>query len=206
MIHRPLRAIAFGQPVRCSAMSSPLHRLLVIGLALLAGACFGRFEVGSDQPRIPDGPIERMGEDPTGPVVTLGSGMAEETGWRFVAYESGGAYCLQVELNTGSGGSGAAGCAQVNERVGPLSHVGAGGGGNGVGHVEGVASRDVAEVSVRAAGGRRIPATLHDLNEIGLDAQAFFALIPAATDPTSVVALDADGKELGRSDVSFAFR
>lgn len=187
-------------------MSSPSRRLLVIGLALLLGGCVARFEVGSDEPRIPDGPIEAIGEDPTGPVIALGSGMAEETGWRLVAYESGGAYCLQVELNTGSGGSGAAGCVQAEELVGPLSHVGAGGGENGVGHIQGVASRDVSEVSVRTTGGRRIPATLHDLEVIGLDAQAFFALIPAAADPVAVVALDADGEEMGRADVSFAFR
>lgn len=187
-------------------MSSAFRRLVVIGLALLMGGCIGRLEMGSDEPRIPDGPIDAMGENPTGPVITLASGMAEDTGWRFVAYESGGAYCLQVDLNTGSGGSGTAGCAQADELVGPLSQVGAGGGGEGVGHIQGVASREVSEVSVRAAGGRRIPATLHDLDRIGLDAQAFFALIPAAADPISVVALDADGEEMGRSDVSFAFR
>lgn len=187
-------------------MSSAFRRLLVIGLAFLVGACVGRFEMGGDEPRIPDGPIEAMSEDPTGPVIPLGSGMAERTGWRFVAYESGGAYCLQVELNTGSGGSGTAGCAQADELVGPLSHVGAGGGENGVAHIHGVAGRDVSEVSVRTAEGRRIPATLYDLEEIGLDARAFFASIPAAADPDSVVALDAEGEEMGLSDVSFAFR
>lgn len=62
-----------------------------------------------------------------------------------------------------------------------------------------MASRDVSEVSIRSAGGGRIPATLHDLEVIGLDAQAFFALIPAAADPVAVVALDAEGGEVGRA-------
>lgn len=61
-------------------------------------------------------------------------------------------------------------------------------------------------MGIHAAGGRRIPATLHDLGEIGLDAQAFFALVPGEADSLSVVALDAEGEEPGRADVSFALR
>lgn len=187
---------------RLSRHVVPARLLLTIGLALFAAACVARFEMDGDEARIPDGPLQAIGEEPTGPMIHLGSGMAEETGWRFVAYESGGASCLQVELNTGRGSSGTASCAPAENLEAPLSQVSAGEGGNGVAHIHGVASRDVSEVSVRAAGGRRIPARLYDLQEIGFDAQAFFALIPAEADPLSAVALDAAGEEVGREAVS----
>ncbi|MFP3914877.1 MAG: hypothetical protein ACLFWM_08375 [Actinomycetota bacterium] len=184
-----------------------LRPLILICLSVVASACVVTRLDTEAEVAVPDGPVEVVGDQATGDVTVLGTGITGDTGWRLAAYPATDGICLQVELVTGNGGSGSASCGPVEEDPPePITRVGAGSGGGGMGHVDGIARSDVAEVWLQGVEGRRVPATLHEMSGMDVDASVFFLIVPPGFQPESVVALDADGGELGRADVSHAFR
>jgi hypothetical protein len=147
-----------------------------------------------DPAAIPDGPLEAMGDDATGPVVELGSGVIEGLGWRYAIYPSGDAWCTQLEMVEFT----AASCGDIV----PVDDAAFGGVGrgealaNGVTPIEGIVTAETLTVWLIADDGRRMPATPMSLAPAGLDGQAFLAFVPPDTTITHLQALAMSGEVL----------
>lgn len=186
----------------------PQRFILVFPLIVfLLSSCFvARLDEGENgEPRIPEAPPDTIGGPPTGPVHILATGLTEELGWRYSVYPSAEGPCLQFEYDSGDGGGGSAGCGMLEEFPDePFSGVGAGSSPPDVGHIVGWVRSDVHEVWLRTVDGRTLDAELFDVDEAGLQAQAFLVLVPPGVHPSMLVAWDEDGDELGTADVSHA--
>jgi hypothetical protein len=166
--------------------------LLVLAVALSACGVV-RVEGQPDPAAIPDGPLEAVGAEATGPIVEIGSGRTLGVGWRYAMYESADGVCTQLELGSYT----TAGC-------GPLPLVAdgsvfgrAGSGGTGEPDspvpYDGIVSGDVAAVWLVTESGQRLGTTLMPLAEAGHDASAFIGFAPPGEVVTDAVAVDADG-------------
>ena len=166
-----------------------------IALALVAttGCTAVRVET-PDPAAIPDGPLEAMGGDATGPVVELGSGVSEGLGWRYAIYPSGEDWCTQLEMVEFTGAS----CGDIL----PVDDAAFGGVGRGepraneVTPIEGIVTAETVTVWLVADDGRRAPAMLMPLEPAGLEGQAFVAFVPPDTTITHLQALAISGEVL----------
>ena len=147
-----------------------------------------------DPAAIPDGPLEAMGDDATGPVVELGSDVSEGLGWRYAIYPSGDDWCTQLEMVEFT----AAGCGDILPVDGAaFGSVGRGEHrSNGVTPIEGIVTAEIFTVSLIADDGRRMPATLMSLEPAGLEGQAFVVFVPPDTIITHLQALAMSGEVL----------
>ena len=167
----------------------------VVALALVAitGCTAVRVET-PDPAAIPDGPLEAMGGDATGPVVELGSGVGEGVGWRYAIYPSGNEWCTQLEMVEFI----AAGCGDLLPEGGAaFGSVGTGEPrADGVTPIEGIVTEETVTVWLVADDGRRAPAMLMPLEPAGLEGHAFVAFVPADTTVTHLQALAISGEVL----------
>lgn len=168
-------------------------------LALLLAGC-ARFGSGEEGGPIPDDPPTAMGEPATGPIIVLGSGMADGHGWRYSAYESAMGWCTQIEMPS-SGGGGCGGDLELGEGEN-LTLSGSGSGSEGPAHWEGLVSSEAEAVWLETSGGERYSAVLLDLARAGLPDQLFLVFAPAGSDPGRLVATGPDGVTLADVDVS----
>ena len=166
-------------------------------LALMLVAITGCTAVPVETPdpaAIPDGPLEAMGDDATGPVVELGDGVGEGFGWRYAIYPSDDDWCTQLEMVEFT----AASCGDIV----PVDDAAFGSVGrgeprsNGVTTIEGIVTAEIFTVSLIADDGRRMPATLMSLEPAGLEGQAFVAFVPPDTIITHLQALAMSGEVL----------
>jgi hypothetical protein len=170
-------------------------RRAAVALALVAitGCTAVRVET-PDPAAIPDGPLEAMAGDATGPVVELGSGVDAGLGWRYAIYPSGDDWCTQLEMIEFT----AAGCGDIL----PVDGAAFGGVGrgepraNGVTPIDGIVTAEIFTVSLIADDGRRLPARLLSLGPAGLEGQAFVAFVPPDTTITHLQALAMSGEIL----------
>jgi hypothetical protein len=179
-------------------MALPLAARLAGGIALaVTVAGCGFTEVVTPEPpdpaAIPSGPIEAHGEEPTGPIVEVGSGQLQGIGWRYVVYPAEEGWCTQLEtpsvVTSACGDPVPAG----DQAFGSVGH------GDGEGDttaVDGIVSADTATVWLIGEGGRRSPATLMSLEEAGLEAQAFVGFAPPGVTLTHLQAVAWNGRVL----------
>jgi hypothetical protein len=151
-----------------------------------------------DPAEIPEGPLEVTGPDATGPIVELGRGRTLGIGWRYAIYPSADGWCTQLELTSFS----SSGCGDLLPPEGSaFGSVGSGAPSDGPTPVEGIVRAAVAEVWLVASSGQRIETTLMPLTEAGLEGKAFVGFAPAASTPSSLVAIDDDGQEMETFDL-----
>lgn len=166
---------------------------LVLMLVAIAGCTAVRVET-PDPAAIPDGPLEAMGSDATGPVVELDSDVSAGLGWRYAIYPSGDEWCTQLEMVEFT----AAGCGDLLPVDGAaFGSVGRGEPrANGVTPIDGIVTAEIFTVSLIAEDGRRMAARLMPLEPAGLDGQAFVAFVPADITITHLQALAMSGEVL----------
>lgn len=128
-----------------------------------------------------------------------GTGISQETGWRFSIYESVDGWCTQLETETLRGAGCGGELVPADGEV--LMGIAAGSGAGEAHHWSGIAPGRVAQVWLHAEGGRRHQATLMDLAATGADAWAFVVFAPPDIRAQSLVALDAHGEILDSFDV-----
>lgn len=169
---------------------------MVIG-AVVSGCGLARVE-DRDPAGIPDGPLEAIGAEATGPVVELGRGRSLGTGWRYAIFESADGWCTQLEMASFT----STGCGDPGPQDGHVfAGIGSGGSADGATPFEGVVGPEVAEVWLTTPSGQRIETKLMPLAEAGLEGSAFVGFAPPDAGVTAAVALDADGRELETYDL-----
>ncbi len=142
--------------------------------------------------------IGMTANDATGPVVQLAHGNAAGSQFRLVAYRSAQGYCVGFAWRGGS----AEGCGALPEddAVGgaafglALSRLEPG----VPGYLAGLVASDAAAVHAESARGGHAEALVFGLDEADIDARAFLVFLPVGFDADSVVALDAQGAQVGR--------
>ena len=174
-----------------------LRRILLLGLAIALAGCALVREVDPDPAAIPDGPLEALGTDATGPVIELGSGRTLGVGWRYSIYESGTGWCTQLEMTS----TGSSSCGELAPLDSAFGGVGFSGPSDGPAPVEGIVSSEVTEVWIEDSTGERFETTLMSLAGAGLDRKAFVGFGPENVPVVSVTALDADGNVLETYDL-----
>ena len=162
---------------------------LLLPMLVLAGC--GLLPMGGPQPVI-------EGLERSGPTIELGRGTTMGVEWRYSVYPSNIGWCTQVDHEHG-GGSACGGQLMV---TGPLTLTGGGAGSNIPNYVEGIASDDVAAVWAERADGERAPAILMSLAPARFEGQMVIAWFSPDEDWESLVALAADGTELGRQPIA----
>ncbi|MGH2402637.1 MAG: hypothetical protein ACRDE6_07980 [Candidatus Limnocylindria bacterium] len=179
-----------GSPFRVS--------LITLVAAVLVGGCAIARVEEQDPAEIPDGPLEDMGFEATGPITELGRGRTMGIGWRYAIFESADGWCTQLDM----AGLSSAGCGDLPPREGTaFGSVGSGGPSDGLSPVEGIVSSNVSEVWITASTGQRIETILMPLAEARLDGKAFLGFAPAGVTPDTVVAIGSDGQELEAFDL-----
>jgi len=171
--------------------------VLAAALLVLAGCRGGS---APDTERIPDGeprPLQGMAIA-TGPVVVLGRGQSFGLGWRYAAYPSADGTCFIVETGSGIGGGS---CGSVIWEDAIFGGVSVGTGTDQPQVIEGLVSPDVAALWITTVGGQDVEARLMSLAPMGLEGQAFLAIVPAGMELRAAVALDAEGGELATNDL-----
>jgi hypothetical protein len=162
----------------------------IVGALGLAGCGFG---LG-----FPDGPVRDLDPAPDGRVLEPARGEAGGVPWAFGVYRSGEQVCTYVVADTVVQGP-ACGPLDEGRALGPF-----GAGGMLVGgwtYVGGVAGRDVVEVRILLEGGARAEISTTSIDEVGVDASAFFVPLEPGVIPAVVVAVDDDGRELERVQI-----
>jgi hypothetical protein len=168
--------------------------VLVAGLGVALLGCNAEPAETPDPAAIPSGSLEAQGAEATGPIIELGTGVSEGTGWRFAIYESDDGWCTQVETvivaETGCGDILPAegetfGSYAVGEELS-----------NGVTAVQGIVTDEVATVWILLADGRRAPAEPFALADAGLTGKAFLRIIPADLVVTHLQAVAMSGEIL----------
>lgn len=139
-------------------------------------------------------------ERKVGPTIELGRGTTLGVDWRYSVYPSDIGWCTQIDHGPGAGGGSACGGQLI--ATGPLTLTGAGSGSEIPNYVEGIASNDVAAVWAERADGERAPAILMSLAPAGFDGQVVVAWLPPDNDWERIVAVGADGTELGREAIA----
>ncbi len=136
--------------------------------------------------------------DATGPVVQVARGSGAGSQFRLAAYRSAQGYCLWFAWQDGtSDGCGA--LPQDDAVGGPIfGLIQAGHKPAAPGYLAGFAAPDVVAIRAESARGGRAEALVLDLDEAGIDAKTFLVFLPTGFAADSVVALDADGDEMGR--------
>lgn len=168
----------------------------VLGLMLVAPVLIGCGLLPIVEPAAP---IEGMPAK-AGPTIELGRGTTLGVDWRYAVYPSDIGWCTQIDHGPGGGGGSACGGQLIP--AGPLTLTGAGSGTDMPNYVEGIASDDVAAVWAETADGERAPAILMSLAPAGFEGQVVIAWLSPDDDWESVVALGADGTELGRESIA----
>jgi hypothetical protein len=162
-------------------------------LVVLAGCTAVRVET-PDPAAVPDGPLEAQGEEATGPVVELGSGVNEGLGWRYAIYPSEDGWCTQLETAAVT----ASGCGDIlpaDDRA--FGSVGRGSAlTGGVIPVEGIVTAETATVWLVNEAGFRMPAKLMPLEDAGLEGQAFVGFVPPDVTISHVQAVAISGEVL----------
>ncbi len=174
-------------------MISPRHFLtaLLVG-AVVSGCGLTRFE-DRDSAEIPDGPLEAIGAEATGPVIELGRGQTLGTGWRYAIFESADGWCTQLEMASFT----STGCGDPGPQEGhAFAGIGSGSSSDGAVPFEGIVGPEVAEVWLTTPSGERIETRLMSLADTGLEGSAFVGFAPSDAGVNAAVALDAEGREL----------
>ena len=145
-------------------------------VAVLVAACTVTSVETPDPAAVPDGPLDALVGDATGPVVELGSGTDAGLGWRYAIYPSEDGLCTQLEtVEVTAGGCGDLLPAEGNAFGGVgRSETFTG----GVTAVEGIVTDETVTVWLVNEGGFRMPAQLMPLDVASLEGQAFLAFVP----------------------------
>ena len=167
--------------------------LPLLALAVAVSGCALVREVDPDPAAIPDGPLEALGADATGPVIELGSGRTFGVGWRYSIYESDDGWCTQLETTSVT----SSGCGPIAPTDSAFGGIGfSGDSPDGPAPIEGMLSAEVAEVWIEVSTGERIETRIMSLADAGLDGSAFVGFAPKNIPVRSVAALDVDGNVL----------
>ncbi len=173
------------------------HWRRLVALPLMAIAIAGCAFPGLQPEPMPT----NMGRpEPIGPVIEIGRGESLGVPWRFWVYDSTLGMCTRLELDGGGGGESCGGTLGADPAAGPIGVMSVGTGTGTPSSVEGFASDEAAAVWIETNAGR-VQATLMSLSPVGLNGQMFIALVPGDRRMDAAVAVDADGGELGRSDI-----
>ena len=166
----------------------------ILAVALASCGLAGLGQSRNDPP--PDAP------QPIGPIVEVGRGQGDGFSWRYSVYESTMGTCTRLETDGALAGGASESCGIVGLGTGggPLTIGGVGTGTNMPTQIEGFATEDAAEVWIETDQGP-VVASLMDLRPVDMEGQAFIAFVPAGREIGDVVALDADGVEIGREPV-----
>jgi hypothetical protein len=174
-----------------------LRGIRLLGLAVALAGCGLVRDVDLEPAAIPDGPLEALGAEASGPVIELGSGRTLGVGWRYSIYQSGEGWCTQLERASASSSS----CGDLAPLDTAFGGVGFSGPSDGPAPVEGIVSNEVAEVWLEDSTGERFETTVMSLAAAGLDRKAFVGFGPENVPLVSVTALNADGDVLETFDL-----
>ena len=170
------------------------RRIAPLALVLAIAGCAVTSVVTPDPAAVPDGPLEAVGGEATGPIVAVGGGQHAGLGWRYAIYPSGDEWCTQLELVELTAG----GCGDLLPAEGKaFGSVGRGQVlSGGVTPIDGIVSAEAVTVSLVNEAGFRMAAQLMPLEEAGLEEQAFIAFVPPDVTFTHVQAIASTGEVL----------
>jgi hypothetical protein len=165
----------------------------VVAAAIALGGCSIAAE-SLDPAAIPSGSFQVAGDQPTGPIVELGTGVSAGIGWRYLIYPVGDTWCGLLETGRVAGG----GCGDLLAAEGEVF----GSVGTGlvleepVTPVDGFVSEDVASVWLVLEEVDRVPAIVMPLDEAGLEGSAFVGIVPDDRTITHLLAVAQNGEVL----------
>jgi hypothetical protein len=166
----------------------------VLAVALASCGLAGLGQSRNDPP--PDAP------QPIGPIVEIGRGQEDGFSWQYSVYESTMGTCTRLEMDGAQGGGASESCGIIGlgGGDGSLTIGGVGTGTNMPTQIDGFATDEVAEIWIETDQGP-VAASMMALGIVDMEGQAFIAFVPGGRQIGDVVALDADGSEIGRESV-----